>query len=237
MKRILIITLLILSFNSLVAMEQDSLESRITITQKSPIAAMTYSVVFPAGGQFYNDKWLKGSIFMGTELAFGGIAAYNYYLNSRGVTEPFLAISQTSLSNAKAYTWIFAAAYVYSIMDAYVDAHFSYFPSEKLILEPDSDINGFQLSMPVDKLLDEEKLARLTSSYFLTLHSSFTLNNVVGLDKQDSKYASLGIGVSISLGRNIFDIISKKKKFKFENLLYDALGIGLGYLTVEAIQK
>ncbi len=127
------------------ANEQDSLkvfEGR----KKSPFIASSLSVVLPAGGQFYNEKWLKGSIFLGAELALGGIAAANYYLNYLDSPTDLFSNRNAALSTAKTFTWFFAAVYVYSIMDAYVDANLSMFPSEKFILEPEPKINGVGLS-------------------------------------------------------------------------------------------
>lgn len=143
MKKYLIIIIIILLCGTLLAEEPDTL---IVFQGKmrSPVLAIGLSMVFPAGGQLYNQKWIKGGIFMGAELALGGYAAYHYldYYNNidAGIT------SAEALSTAKQFTWFFAAVYVYSLMDAYVDAHLSAFPDEKLILEPDPKINGVQLS-------------------------------------------------------------------------------------------
>ena len=77
-------------------------------------------------------------------MRMGGIAAYYYYDHNIDI-DPTLSADQ-ALANAKQFTWFFAAVYVYSLMDAYVDAHLSAFPNERLILEPDPKINGLQLS-------------------------------------------------------------------------------------------
>ena len=101
-------------------------------------------MVFPAGGQLYNQKWIKATVFMGAEVALGAYATYHYldYFNN---IDPVIT-SAEALSTAKQFTWFFAAVYVYSLMDAYVDANLSAFPNERLILEPDPKVNGIQLS-------------------------------------------------------------------------------------------
>ena len=101
-------------------------------------------MVFPGGGQLYNGEWLKGGIFMLTELGLGGIAAMNYYNHAQGLPDTFNG--DDPLSTAKAFTWFFAASYIYSIMDAYVAAHLSALPNEKLILQPDPGVKGIRIS-------------------------------------------------------------------------------------------
>ena len=143
MKKCLVIIILILLCGSLLAEKPDTL-SVFQGKMRSPLLATGLSMVIPAGGQLYNQKWIKGGIFIGAELALGGFAVYNYldYYNDIDAS----ITSAEALSTAKQFTWFFAAVYVYSLMDAYVDAHLSAFPNERLILEPDPKINGIQLS-------------------------------------------------------------------------------------------
>ncbi|MCK5817538.1 MAG: hypothetical protein KAH15_05995 [Candidatus Marinimicrobia bacterium] len=143
MKKYLIIIALILFCGSLLADEPDTLVV-FQGKMKSPALAVGLSAIFPGGGQLYNGKYLKSSIFMGTEIALGGYAVYHYldYYNDIDAN----ITSTEALSTAKQFTWFFAAVYIYSLMDAYVDAHLSAFPNERLILEPDPKINGIQLS-------------------------------------------------------------------------------------------
>lgn len=138
MKKICLIPILLLFVFHASAREADSLFVD-TEKIKSPALAVGLSAVFPGGGQMYNNKWGKGLIFLGGESALGFTATY-YYLDH------YLTSSQLSLDNAKRFSWFFAAVYVYSLIDAYVDAHLSAFPEERLILEPDNRINGLQLS-------------------------------------------------------------------------------------------
>ena len=144
MKKILLIIVLILFCGSLMANEPDTL-SFVQGKMRSPFVAVSLSAIVPGGGQVYNQKWLKSGIFMGAELALGGIAYYHYYNHANGISTSLLP-NVEPLEVAKQFTWFFAAVYVYSLMDAYVDAHLSNFPDNKLILEPDPKVNGIQLS-------------------------------------------------------------------------------------------
>jgi len=129
---------------SLSANEPDTLRI-VQGKMRSPFVAVGLSAVFPGGGQLFNQKWLKGGVFMGAELALGGIAYYHFRSHAEGQTISLFS-NADPLTTAKQFTWFFAAVYVYSLMDAYVDAHLSNFPNERLILEPDPKINGIQLS-------------------------------------------------------------------------------------------
>jgi ABC-type Mn2+/Zn2+ transport system permease subunit len=144
MKKTVSILVMILIAGSLLAQEPDTLHF-VQGKMRSPALAIGLSAVIPGGGQLYNQKWLKSGVFMGTELALGAVAYYHYQNHANGINETLFGQGQP-LQVAKEFTWFFAAVYVYSLMDAYVDAHLSNFPNERLILEPDPKINGVQLS-------------------------------------------------------------------------------------------
>ena len=144
MKKCFIIIALILICGTLMAEKPDTL-GVFQGKMRSPLLATGLSIVFPAGGQLYNQKWIKATVFIGAEVALGGIAAYHYYNHVNNINTTLFG-DDDPLSTAKQFTWFFAAVYVYSLMDAYVDAHLSAFPNERLILEPDPKINGIQLS-------------------------------------------------------------------------------------------
>ena len=144
MKRILLISFLIFFVGLAYADEPDTL-LQVQGKMRSPVLAIGLSAVVPGGGQLYNQKWLKSAVFMGGELALGGIAAYHYYNNANGINSTLFG-GTDPLTTAKQFTWFFAALYVYSLMDAYVDAELSNFPDERLILEPDPVVNGIKLS-------------------------------------------------------------------------------------------
>src|SRR6056297_791133 len=92
------------------AAENDS--TATDILPKKPGSALVLSAVIPGGGQYYNGKIFKGSVFAFGEIGLG-VAAYTYYRRYH-VSE-----ANVELETAKRLTWIFAAVYVYSLMDAY----------------------------------------------------------------------------------------------------------------------
>ena len=140
------ILLLLIAVLSLAA-EADTL--RFTPKKmKRPALATGLSAVFPGGGQMYNGKWAKSLVFLGAETGLAATAGYYYYgfAYYRDLYGENSVSAQSSLTTAKRFTWFFAAVWVYSLIDAYVDAHLSAFPDERLILEPDTDMRGLRLS-------------------------------------------------------------------------------------------
>ncbi|MDD3965512.1 MAG: DUF5683 domain-containing protein [Candidatus Neomarinimicrobiota bacterium] len=116
---------------------------------KSPALATGLSLLLPGAGQMYNGKWGKSLIFLGTNGALAGTAAF-YYIQYAQYRDLYGAVSkeaQQSLTIAKRVTWFSVAVYVYNIIDAYVDAHLSAFPDEHLILQPDPEMMGLRLSV------------------------------------------------------------------------------------------
>jgi len=95
----------------------------------------------------------------------------------------------------------------------------------------------FALYQPTDKWFSKDKWMHLSTSYFLTLQSSFALEHMFFVESENSRQISLGISLSFSLGKEFYDVFSKKSIFSWKDLAYDILGSGLGYLTAAAIQK
>ncbi|MGB9824030.1 MAG: hypothetical protein ACPLN0_04695 [Candidatus Hydrothermia bacterium] len=83
---------------------------------KSPTKAVLLSCFIPAGGQFYNEKFIKGTIIGGLEV-YTGYRALESYLSYRknGNTENF--------GRALSFGFYFLGTWLYSMADAYVDAH------------------------------------------------------------------------------------------------------------------
>ncbi|MCB9503325.1 MAG: hypothetical protein H6696_15455 [Deferribacteres bacterium] len=88
---------------------------------KSPRAALWRAILFPGWGQFYNEKYLKGTLILGLESFFIGRAiAYNQQKqNSTGTDEKD---AYTRKRNDE--VWRLLITRLLSILDAYVDAHF-----------------------------------------------------------------------------------------------------------------
>lgn len=93
---------------------------------KSPRQAFIFSLV-PGGGQFYNQKYIKGSIVMGLET----LAFYSWLENSKIYknydAEEYSLKQNRYLEKRNKYAWWVIFLYFYSIIDAMVDAHLSPF--------------------------------------------------------------------------------------------------------------
>ncbi len=95
---------------------------------KSPGKAMLFSLIFPGGGQFYNEAYIKGIIL-------GGAESFLFYLSYR---ENMLANKEPEnrdyhLSMMRKYLFWGATVTVYSIADAWVDANMYGFDEETKI--------------------------------------------------------------------------------------------------------
>ncbi len=95
----------------------------------------------------------------------------------------------------------------------------------------------FALYQPTDKWFSKDKWMHLTTAYFITLQSSFALENMLLFESEPSRNISFGISLTFSLGKEFYDVFSKKSIFSWKDLAYDVLGSSLGYLTAGAIQK
>ncbi len=90
---------------------------------KSPTKAMLLSIL-PGGGQFYNEKYIKGIIFATAQTLCLGFAVrehiYAMDAESKGRENDY------NYHIAKRYDWLWLSCGVWalSIGDAYVDAHF-----------------------------------------------------------------------------------------------------------------
>ena len=93
---------------------------------KNPRQAFLFSLV-PGGGQFYNQKYIKGSLVMGLET----LALYSWLENSKIYknydSEEYSLRENRYLEKRNKYAWWVIFLYFYSMIDAMVDAHLSPF--------------------------------------------------------------------------------------------------------------
>ena len=93
---------------------------------KNPRQAFLFSLV-PGGGQFYNQKYIKGSLVMGLET----LALYSWLENSKiykNYDSDIYSLRQNRyLEKRNKYAWWVIFLYFYSMIDAMVDAHLSPF--------------------------------------------------------------------------------------------------------------
>lgn len=91
-----------------------------TIVTKNPTGAMLRSIFVPGLGQFYNGKWLKGIVIAGTEfgLITNAIVLNQWANDAETEDERYFYLDNRNLS-----FWLLGATILYSMADAYVDAH------------------------------------------------------------------------------------------------------------------
>ena len=87
-----------------------------SLKNKSPAEAAKYALIFPGGGQFYNERYLKGGILIGLEIY--SLLKFNEYRIDVKYQNVTSAISKRN----KCIWWAFFI-YFYGFMDAIVEAH------------------------------------------------------------------------------------------------------------------
>ncbi|MBN2000847.1 hypothetical protein JW935_25075 [candidate division KSB1 bacterium] len=87
---------------------------------KSPSGAMLRSIVVPGWGQLYNGKWFKAILVAGTEI---GLIANAVLQNQLAVQSINKFDREFYADNRSLSLWWLGAVILYSMGDAYVDAH------------------------------------------------------------------------------------------------------------------
>ena len=122
------------SFAQIVESHDDSLAIELTapdtLAAKSPRGAMLRSLVVPGWGQFYNGKWFKGLVLGGTEtgLIINAVVQNQWAQAADNIYDRDFYRENRSLS-----IWWLGGAILYSIADAFVDAHLSDFDDDPLV--------------------------------------------------------------------------------------------------------
>ncbi len=90
--------------------------------QKSPSEAVKRAMLFPGGGQFYNEQPIKGMLLVGAAIgsAFLYMDNANKYTNYSG-DDPSQKATYLKLRNK--YGWWIGIVYIYGLLDAIVEAH------------------------------------------------------------------------------------------------------------------
>ena len=103
-----------------------------TLKIKSPAEAAKYALIFPGGGQFYNENYLKGGILIGLEI-YSLIKFNDYRLDVKRDN-----ISSAISKRNKSLWWSFFI-YFYGFMDAIVESHLM--PHETVMNTPVEENN------------------------------------------------------------------------------------------------
>jgi len=87
---------------------------------KNPTGAMLRSIFVPGWGQFYNEKPFKGVLIAGTQVTFLTNALIFDKWGQQATNELDKAYYY---DNRSLYYWLLGASILYSMTDAFVDAH------------------------------------------------------------------------------------------------------------------
>ncbi|MDI6739597.1 MAG: DUF5683 domain-containing protein [Candidatus Edwardsbacteria bacterium] len=106
------------------------------VPHRYPLVSMACSAVFPGGGQLYTQKYFRAAAFAGTL----GYLGYRYYKEDKLMNREFDLAVRTGNSNSpefilhaenyyahydnrRTFQWWFVGIWLFSLADAYVDAH------------------------------------------------------------------------------------------------------------------
>ncbi len=123
----------------------DSIKNQTIIKSnlRSPGGALRRSLVLPGWGQLYNKKPFKAVIIAGGQGVLLGTALAEWKRASDAKKDLDLANYRVHTNNRNLFLWLYAGATVFSMLDAYIDAHLSQDTGEgvpkigNFLLEPD----------------------------------------------------------------------------------------------------
>ncbi|MFA6617829.1 MAG: hypothetical protein WCT23_02030 [Candidatus Neomarinimicrobiota bacterium] len=104
------------------------------------------------------------------------------------------------------------------------------------VQESKKHLKPFALIQPEDKWFSKDKWMHLTTAYFISIQSHYALNEMLYVSDKNSRNASVGIALSLSLGKEFYDVFGKEGIFSWKDLFYDILGTGLAYYTLVSIK-
>ena len=99
---------------------------------KKPLHALRLSLI-PGVGQIYNKKYFKAALIWGTNYyLINKYTQYASFENDMQYCSQYTNINQNEcrVRNRNIYAWSIIGIYLFQLIDAYVDAHLSSFPTE-----------------------------------------------------------------------------------------------------------
>lgn len=129
---------------------------------RSPTGALLRSLAVPGWGQMYNKKYFKAIIVAGGQGVLLGTAIAEWKRATDAKNDTSLSSFQRledyrlHTNNRNMLLWLYAAATVVSILDAYVDAHLSQDTGEgvpqigNIFLEPDVEKQALLVKLKIN---------------------------------------------------------------------------------------
>lgn len=113
--------------------------------QKSPPLAILLSAVFPGGGQFYTENYLKGVVIGSAQASLTYLVIQEHY-EAQGAKGGDSTESEAHRARRDRWLWWTAGVWVFSMADAYTSAHMWRFREQQSLsfrLVPE----GFSISL------------------------------------------------------------------------------------------
>lgn len=126
----------------------------VSITDlRSPRTAMLLSLFIPGAGQFYNESYWKGGIIAAAEVTLASLAVREHLLLTKVSADLQSSLPDSIKENLltdykdrrNAFAFLAGVAIIYSLSDAYVDAHMFHFREQQTLSVAPSD-HGLGLS-------------------------------------------------------------------------------------------
>ena len=121
-KRLIVLILVFMGIHPLLGQTATADTTRRGLNPRTAL----YMSIIPGGGQIYNHAWLKALLVIGAE-------GYCLYQFQRNMELYDLHQEPAYLEKRNSFAWWSLLAYIVGMMDAYVDAHLSTFPSDTTI--------------------------------------------------------------------------------------------------------
>lgn len=95
----------------------------------------------------------------------------------------------------------------------------------------------FAFRQPDDRWFSHDKWMHLTTSFFITLQSTYLMEEVFFSEPEAARNISVGLSFSLALGKEFYDVFEGESIFSWKDLIYDVIGTSLGYVTAVMIQR
>jgi len=101
--------------------------AKTPLKKNSPRGAVIRAVIFPGWGQWYNEKRFKALLVFGTEVGFASAAIWHNQQVVKSWKDYEDIYKEFHINMRNQFVWYLAGAILYSMADAYVDAHLYHF--------------------------------------------------------------------------------------------------------------
>jgi len=137
---VLLLILLLLPLTSIAAQPTEPHEDSAVIVTRNPSGALLRSAVLPGWGQFYNHEPVKGIVLGSIELGLLGWLISEHIQSEDARNSGDDAAYQVHSQRRLDLIWYTSAAWLFGMLDAYVDAYLFSFETENQLFERETSI-------------------------------------------------------------------------------------------------